>query len=151
MIDIIVYIFWVIICFMCICLKYVLCFMWFFFEQDSNVRIPWHMHNESFFSNINSVYITVRSHRLLGPSTTTFFIKIVLLNNIRDQIRLLYKKVSNSQFLIVEIACNYMYVEHVMVHSAKSFYSNCHLYIYHKFKSIFLMVASNTLQTWRKN
>ena len=145
--DIIVYIFYVIICLMFICLRYVLCFMWFFFEQDSNVRTPWHMHNESFFNNINSVYITVRSHRLLGPSTTTYFITIVLLNNIR----LLYKKVNNSQFQTAEITFNCMYVEHMMVHSAKSFYPNCHLHIYHKFKSIFLMVASNTLQTWQTN
>ena len=130
-----------------LCSVFIICY----FEQVSNVRIPWHLHNENFFNIINNVYITVRSHRLLGPSTTTYLITIVLLNNLRDIIRLLYKKVHNSQFVTVETTFNCMYVEHIMVHSAKPFYSNCHLHNYHKSKSIFLMITSNTLQTWQKN
>ena len=132
---------------------YVLCFMCYFFEQDSNVRTPWHLHNERLFSNINSKYITVRSHRLLGLSTTTYSTTIVILNNSRDKSRLslYYKKVNNSQCLTVESFFNCMYVEHMMIHSAKALYSNGHLFIYHKFKLFFLLFTSNTLQTWQKN
>ena len=128
--------------------------MCYFSEQDSNVRTPWHLHNESFFTNIDSKYTTVRSHRLLGPSTTTYFITIAVLNNSGDKSRLyIFKEVNISQFLTVEPTFNFncMYVEHMMFHSVKALYSTGHFQIYHKFKIIFLIVTSNTLQTWQKN
>ena len=124
--------------------------MYFFYEQFSNVRNPGHLHNEILFDNIDSKYITMRSHRLLGPSI--YFIMIVLLHNIRDKSRLsLYKVVNNSQFLKVNNTFNYMYVEHMMCQSAKALYSNGHLRRYHISQLIFVLITSNTLPTWQTN
>ena len=87
----------------------------------------------------------MRSHRLLGPSTPMYSIVIVLQKNLSDKSILFLYKMRKNYFFNPETTYNFMYVEHMMAHSNKKVYLDCHFHIFYKFKFTPLSNLSNTL------